>query len=143
MSPESALWSDVRSVFNSLRQRRTSLRSTLGSIKSKDSKHKLNRSSSYTPYEVYQQIMHPTILRDPEATRKLLEIILELPNGRRAVSRLARTCRALSDPALNVLWRDLDSLVPIIGLFPGHLLKRARKPGMGLVSCHPPPDNRL
>jgi hypothetical protein len=78
--------------------------------------------------------MFPLILRDPDATRKLLEAILDSPNGKRTLSRLARTCRALSDPALNVLWRELDSLIPIIGLFPTSLLKRARKPGLGLVS---------
>lgn len=77
--------------------------------------------------------MQPAILRDPDATNKLLEAILEAPNGKRMVSRLARTCRAFCEPALNVLWRDLDSLVPILWQFPGHLLKKARKPGMGFV----------
>lgn len=80
--------------------------------------------------------MFPLILRDPEATSKLLEAVLESPNGKRSLSRLARTCRALSEPALNILWKDLDSLVPIIGLFPGQLLKKAKKPGLGLVSQH-------
>ncbi|KAF9460149.1 hypothetical protein BDZ94DRAFT_1300130 [Collybia nuda] len=77
--------------------------------------------------------MLPSILRDPEAARKLFEAILESPNGKRALSRLARTCRAICEPALNVLWRELDSLVPILGLFPGHLLRKARKPGLGFA----------
>ncbi|TFK36896.1 hypothetical protein BDQ12DRAFT_608820 [Crucibulum laeve] len=77
--------------------------------------------------------MFPIILRDPEATRKLLEAILDSPNGKRSLSRLARTCRAFSEPALDILWRDLDSLVPIIGLFPNNLLKKARRPGLGLA----------
>ena len=89
---------------------------------------------TYHPYSVYEQTMFPLILRDPEATNKLCEAVLESPNGKRSLSRLARTCRALSEPALNILWRDLDSLVPIIGLFPGQLLKKAKKPGLGLVS---------
>lgn len=80
--------------------------------------------------------MYPIILRDPDTTTKLLEAILESPNGRRSLSRLARTCRALSEPALNILWRELDSIVPIIGLFPSQLLKKSRKPGMGLVRPH-------
>lgn len=71
------------------------------------------------------------ILRDPDATSRLFETVLDLPNGKRTLSRLARTCRAVSDPALNVLWRDLDSLVPIIGLFPNQNLKKARRPGLG------------
>ncbi|KAJ6503282.1 hypothetical protein C8R47DRAFT_969069 [Mycena vitilis] len=74
-----------------------------------------------------------TILDSPEVTQSILEAILESPNGRRSLSRLARTCRAWLDPALNVLWRELDSLAPIIGLFPAHLLKKTRRPGLGLV----------
>ncbi|KAJ3825645.1 hypothetical protein F5880DRAFT_1477881 [Lentinula raphanica] len=74
----------------------------------------------------------PVILREPEVTQKLLEAILDTPGGKRTVSRLARTCRAISEPALNVLWRELDSLVPIIGLFPSTILKKVRKPGLGL-----------
>jgi hypothetical protein len=77
--------------------------------------------------------MFPVILRDPVATKKLLEAIHDAPNGRRSLSRLARTCRAFSEPALKILWRELDSIVPILGLFPGHLLKKARRPGLGLV----------
>lgn len=78
--------------------------------------------------------MPPTILRDSEAMKKLFEAILESPNGKRTLSRLARTCRAFCEPALSVLWRELDSLIPIIGLFPGHTLKKARKPGMGFAN---------
>lgn len=73
------------------------------------------------------------ILRDPEAFQKLLEAIYDSPGGKRSLSRLARTCRAISGPALDVLWRELDSIIPIIGLFPAHLLKKTRRPGLGLV----------
>jgi hypothetical protein len=78
--------------------------------------------------------MAPLILRNPEATGKLLEIILESANGKRTLSRLARTCRAMSRLALAVLWRDLESLIPLIGLFPSSMLRKARRPGLGLVS---------
>ena len=128
-------------TLNSLR-RRTSLRNSLRLFRtsSKDSIYS-NKSTkaqpgSYQPYAVYEQTMYPIILRDPDTTTKLLEAILESPNGRRSLSRLARTCRALSEPALNILWRELDSIVPIIGLFPAQLLKKSRKPGMGLVRRH-------
>ncbi|KAG6899777.1 hypothetical protein C0993_006963 [Termitomyces sp. T159_Od127] len=77
--------------------------------------------------------MRPIILRDTDATNKLFEAILDAPNGRRMLSRVSRTCRALYEPALNILWRDLDSLIPILWQFPGHLLKKARKPGMGFI----------
>lgn len=75
-----------------------------------------------------------SILPDSEATRVLLEFIVETPGGRRSVGRLARTCKRLSGPALDVLWKDLDSLNPLLALMPGHLFKRARRPGMGFVS---------
>ena len=77
--------------------------------------------------------MAPIILRDPAALQKLLEVVHESPGGRRSLSRLARTCCAISVPALNILWRELDSIAPIIGLFPSQLLKKTRKPGLGLV----------
>ncbi|TFK56584.1 hypothetical protein OE88DRAFT_1715576 [Heliocybe sulcata] len=73
------------------------------------------------------------ILRDPEATQKLLETILDAPGGRRSLSRLARTCKGMCEAALGVLWKELDSLVPLIGLFPNHLLRRTRRPGLGLT----------
>jgi hypothetical protein len=98
-----------------------------------DSQSKQSNRTSYRPYSVHQQTMFPTILRDPDAAKKLFETIIDSPNGRRSMSRLARTCRAMCEPALNVLWRELDSLLPIISLFPNTLMKRARRPGLGLV----------
>ncbi|KAH7930525.1 hypothetical protein BV22DRAFT_1000337 [Leucogyrophana mollusca] len=79
--------------------------------------------------------MFPTILRDPDATKKLLDTILDSPNGRRSLSRVARTCRAMCEPALNVLWRELDSLLPLVSLFPNNLMKRTRRPGLGLAKA--------
>ena len=113
-------------------------RPRLASLRSRKSTVSLKSTAStkldnYTPYAVHQQKMKPIILRDADATQKLLEAILETPQGRRSVSRLARTCKAFKEPALNVLWRDLDSLTPLLGLFPSTILKRARRPGMGLV----------
>ncbi|KLO20734.1 hypothetical protein SCHPADRAFT_816439 [Schizopora paradoxa] len=73
------------------------------------------------------------LLKDPELTRNLLEYIHDTPGGRRSVSRIARTCKALSEPALNVLWKDLDSLIPLLGLMPSNLFKRPRRPGLGFL----------
>lgn len=89
--------------------------------------------SYYHPYTVYETNMSPPVLRDVEATRKLLEIIQDTPSGSRTVSRLARTCKAFNEPAMDVLWSELDSFLPLIGLFPGYIMKRARRPGLGLV----------
>ena len=74
------------------------------------------------------------LLKDPEATRTVLEFVLDTPGGRRSVSRLARTCKALNGPALDVLWKELDSLVPLLSLMPTTLFKRPRRPGLGFVS---------
>jgi len=128
MSSSNSRLSDIFSTVR-LRKSFSSLTTKAGSIKSR----KRDSYSSYTPYTVYQQTMYPTILRDADVTQKLLDAIIEAPGGRRSVSRLARTCKAFCEPALNVLWRELDSLVPIIALFPAHLLKRVRRPGLGLV----------
>ncbi|KAA1468068.1 hypothetical protein DENSPDRAFT_814085 [Dentipellis sp. KUC8613] len=74
-----------------------------------------------------------SLFKDPEATHKLLEYVLDSPGGRRSLGRLARTCKAFCEPALNLLWKELDSLMPLISLFPNHLFKRARRPGLGLA----------
>ena len=74
-----------------------------------------------------------SILRDPETLSTILEFVLDTPNGRRSVARLARTCKALSEPALDLLWKELDSMIPLLGLFPSQLFKRAKRPGLGFV----------
>lgn len=132
MSPSDST-SRVSEFFSTIRIRKSisSLKSKSGSIKSNKSTHK--RSSSYTPYAVYQQAMFPSILRDSDVSQKLIDAINDIPGGRRSVSRLARTCKSFCEPAMDVLWRELDSLVPIVGLFPSHLLKKSRRPGLGLV----------
>ncbi|KAJ2932672.1 hypothetical protein H1R20_g4408, partial [Candolleomyces eurysporus] len=84
--------------------------------------------------------MITNILRDADTTKKLLEAILDASNGKRSLSRLARVCRALCEPALDVLWRDLDSIVPILGLFPASVLKKARRPGLGFARVPQEPD---
>ncbi|KAF7347622.1 26S proteasome non-ATPase regulatory subunit 12 [Mycena venus] len=136
-------------ILPALHRRTSSIRERLRTVSLTSSASKQHQSSdteSYRPYSVYRQsssIMPPSpaiaILDSPEATQKILEAVLESANGRRTLSRLARTCRAWLDPALNVLWRELDSLAPIIGLFPSHLLKKTRKPGLGLAA---PPQEK-
>jgi hypothetical protein len=89
--------------------------------------------SNTVNYQYQPQRMFPSILRDADATRKLLDIIIAEPSGRRTVARIARTCKALQEPALAALWRDLDSFLPLVALFPAALMKRPRRPGQGLV----------
>ena len=114
-----------------------SMRSKLPSIRSRKSVTSLNSISdddNYAPYAAHQQNMVPIILRDAEVTKRLLECILESPGGRKVLARLARTCKAFKEPALDMLWRDLDSFVPLASAFPNALMKRAKKPAMGFVS---------
>ncbi|EIW86895.1 hypothetical protein CONPUDRAFT_134237 [Coniophora puteana RWD-64-598 SS2] len=79
--------------------------------------------------------MLSAIIQDQEVTRKLLESILDSPGGRKSLSRLARTCKAFCEPALDILWRELDSLLPLVALFPSNLMKRSRKPAMGFAKA--------
>jgi hypothetical protein len=76
----------------------------------------------------------PGIIRNPEVTVKLMECILDSPNGKKTLSRLTRVSKKLVEPGLGLLWKELDNLVPLISLFPNHLFKRAKRPGLGLVS---------
>ncbi|KAI0275155.1 hypothetical protein BC834DRAFT_815519 [Gloeopeniophorella convolvens] len=75
----------------------------------------------------------PGLVRDPEVTYKVMEYVLDGPNGKRTLSRLARVCKSLVEPGLGLLWKELDNLVPLISLFPNHLFKRAKRPGLGLA----------
>lgn len=91
------------------------------------------KSTSSSLSQRHRSTMVPSILSNPEVTAKVLEYILDTPNGRRSLSRLARTCKAFKEPALNLLWRDLDSFLPLISLFPSGLMKRSRRPALGFV----------
>src|SRR5579863_9474585 len=54
----------------------------------------------------------PGLIRDPQVTLKLMEHVLNGPNGKRTLSRLARVSKALVEPGLGLLWKELDNLVP-------------------------------
>ncbi|KZT05825.1 uncharacterized protein LAESUDRAFT_201781 [Laetiporus sulphureus 93-53] len=141
LSRHSSLAERISSVLPPIRSRLPSLRSRKSTTSISSRVQPNQRSNArHRPYSVYQQTMSPIILRDPDTLNKLLVAVLDSPGGRRSLSRLARTCKAIKEPALNVLWRDLDSLTPLLGLFPHTLLKRARRPGLGLTK-NPEPDD--
>ncbi|KAG2068063.1 hypothetical protein BDR04DRAFT_792816 [Suillus decipiens] len=52
----------------------------------------------------------------------LSEISYQLEDDRKSLSRLARCCRAFSDPALDVLWRRMSLFSPFIPLLPTNVL---------------------
>ena len=45
-----------------------------------------------------------------------------LYSNRRSLSRLARTCKNLHDPAIQALWSDLNSLVPLVLCLPAECI---------------------
>ncbi|KAG1887071.1 hypothetical protein F4604DRAFT_1719966, partial [Suillus subluteus] len=57
----------------------------------------------------------------------------------RSLSALASTCRAFERPALNILWRDLQSLEPLIKCLPCDLFSTDR----GRVVSQKPPDSMM
>jgi hypothetical protein len=95
-----------------------------------DLKHPSNSSSSVV---ASQHFVQPAILRQEKVVSTILDHLMETPGGKRMLPKLARTCKPLFEPAVDALWQELDSLVPLIGLFPAHLLRRAKRPGLGLV----------
>lgn len=99
----------------------------------RNNKHHAHRAAPKAPPKPVIKTPILILLRNQDATKKVLEAILESANGKRTLSRFARTCKAFCGMSLDVLWRELDSLVPIIGLFPNNIMKKARKPGFGLV----------
>lgn len=132
MPSSNPTFAEVLSTVESLR-RRSSLKSILSRRSSLKRSHHQDNAASYYPYAVYNQPMAPPILRNLDVAEKLLEAILDSPNGKRTLARLARTCRDMAGLSLGILWRELDSLLPIVSLFPASMLKRARRPGLGLV----------
>ncbi|KAF8181994.1 hypothetical protein K438DRAFT_1767721 [Mycena galopus ATCC 62051] len=49
----------------------------------------------------------------------------DIPSARSALRALACTCKALQDPALDALWREMTSLRPYLCSFPSDLLSRS------------------
>ena len=68
-----------------------------------------------------------TVKRNPLLLVDLFECVLEwlvtefprtiFKEERRTLAVLARTCRTFSEPSLNLLWRCLDSLLPLVRCF--------------------------
>ncbi|KAL6301618.1 hypothetical protein BKA93DRAFT_454041 [Sparassis latifolia] len=76
---------------------------------------------------------------NPDVSETILEAVLADPSGRRTLSRLACVSKELKEPALALLWRELDSFVPLLLLFPPRLLKRDVDQ-IGLVRAPKPKD---
>lgn len=64
----------------------------------------------------------------PEIGQHICELTQRPENGEdsvpgrvesQALARLAQVCKALSEPALRILWRDIPNFSPLIRLFSG------------------------
>ncbi|KAF5350264.1 hypothetical protein D9758_007794 [Tetrapyrgos nigripes] len=58
--------------------------------------------------------MHQALLID-----EIFENVLDSCSDGHSLSRIARTCRAWNDPALDRLWKRLTCIVPLLNLIPG------------------------
>jgi hypothetical protein len=56
----------------------------------------------------------------------LAEAIISQKDDRATLLALALTCRAFTNPALSVLWRNLPSLTPLVKLIPETMLSERR-----------------
>ena len=77
------------------------------------------------------------ILDDPLASPK------SAPQGNMTLAALARTCRTFYEPSINVLWRTLRDIHPLIRTFPAQLWEeevfahnREGRPVYSLVSSN-------
>jgi hypothetical protein len=59
------------------------------------------------------------VRRFGEVDDSTIELEGELFEARRTLYHLALTCRTMKDPALDILWGDLDSLYPLLCCLPG------------------------
>jgi hypothetical protein len=58
----------------------------------------------------------------------IMNFLVEDANrGARRVLSLLKTCKALYEPALDILWRDLDILAPLVMCLPGDVWKIKNK----------------
>ncbi|KAJ7731242.1 hypothetical protein B0H16DRAFT_1469234 [Mycena metata] len=58
----------------------------------------------------------------PEILRMIFEELLRCnAPDLKALARLAQTCRGFSDLALDILWKDLNSAIPLLKSFPPHI----------------------
>jgi hypothetical protein len=56
--------------------------------------------------------LHPALCTD-----EIIRLIIGLLD-RKSCARLARTCKAVQEAALDAIWRDIPSVEPLFSLFP-------------------------
>lgn len=93
-----------------------------------------------------REAIHGSIFQNQSIWTKVFEIfapdsldntpspsILNTPRweNRMALARAARTCRAFSGPALDVLWKDIEELPALLRLFPSYM----REPESSVWVC--------
>ncbi|EMD31384.1 hypothetical protein CERSUDRAFT_127409 [Gelatoporia subvermispora B] len=67
------------------------------------------------------QCLHP-VFHNYDVLREIFELSLDLPYGRRTVAHTARSCKAFLHVALDVLWSDLDDIIPLTALLDANIV---------------------
>jgi hypothetical protein len=55
---------------------------------------------------------------------EIFESVAHQAKARRQLAWIARCCKTLSEPALDVLWKELDDLIPLLEILPAFQLGR-------------------
>lgn len=78
--------------------------------------------------------MHPALFID-EIIRYIFDICSE--DGRSSLISLARCCASWRDPALDIIWVRLSSIVPLLKLIPSVVLKNGIYVSFNLIKKLP------
>ena len=80
---------------------------------------------SYSQFSTIRLMAVHTILTHPKILRAIFEHLVggqqeqnELISARRQLARVGRCCRTFSEPALDVLWKEMDDLTPLFKILP-------------------------
>jgi hypothetical protein len=77
-------------------------------------------STTHTPMHHCLQIA--------EITPLIMAFLVQDENrGARGVLPLLKTCKVFYEPALDILWRDLDTMAPLVMCLPGDVWKIKKK----------------
>jgi len=80
-----------------------------------------------TPYRLLSLMTTPShtmpshaVLQNQDILYIIFNCVTYANKPKKALARFARVCRAFSDPALSILWRDLDDVDVLLSIFTGY-----------------------
>ena len=66
-------------------------------------------------------------LLSAEILREIFAAIREDSDFRATIATLARTCRTLKEPALDLLWKNIIGFEPLLSCLPSGVVRQTRK----------------